>query len=907
MATASSNNRIKADVSDAGSADVTTALVGSRSSRPMLTTPMGRDLRSRDEGAPSSGAGRRRRLRRTSSNPHAPLRVWLCVAGFALVGSLAWIAVLASWTGAGPSRTLPWPVVAAALAGASLLTVTFMVRGDTVTLGFAEIPLVVGVVFLHPVGLLLATVVAQAAVAVVKRRPPSKAIFNVLSFCCAAAAALASYRLVLGGSSPVSLRGWASCAAAIIAADLIMNGAVILVVAVSTKRWPLAELRTTLKASVAAVPVGIVLALTAVNAIWANRLAALLFVGLGVLALVGQRSSVESRRRYANLERLYRFAQRTSGVSEVDDVVHSILSEAREVMGSGIAELILPDSEGCLCYHLDAGDRLVCAVQAESGALEQIVQVNGAGLVASFDDPRSDVVSALAERGLRNALAAPISFGDDLRGVIIVGNGQGAVTFDGEDLRLFEVLASHSGVAIRGGRLLDRLRREVTAREHEALHDGLTGLANRNLFDRFLQDALAARTVGRMVAVMLMDLDGFKEINDTMGHHVGDSVLRELATRLTDSISEHGIVARLGGDEFAFVLPDLPDAERVGDLGQAVLAQLDHPVAVDGMALELGASLGVSIAPEHGEERSVLLRRADVAMYTAKTAGGGIEVYDPSGDRHSTRRLILANELRTAPRNDAIELWYQPVADLSTGTVLSCEALLRWNHSHHGVIPPEEFIPLAEQSGIISELTWWALDSALRQMRAWHDQGWALGVSVNVAARSLLEADLLDRLTRMVTAARVAPSWLTLELTESSIMADPVRSTKALAALEDFGVRLAIDDFGTGYSSLTRLKQLPIHVVKIDKSFVISMSVDEGDRAIVRSTIELARNLGHTVVAEGVENRATWEQLRELGCDWAQGFYLARPMTSATFDVWLTNRRRRHLSVVSEPDEAFGA
>jgi EAL domain-containing protein (putative c-di-GMP-specific phosphodiesterase class I) len=315
----------------------------------------------------------------------------------------------------------------------------------------------------------------------------------------------------------------------------------------------------------------------------------------------------------------------------------------------------------------------------------------------------------------------------------------------------------------------------------------------------------------------------------------------------------------------------------------------------------------VSIAPEHGEERSALMRRADEAMYTAKSAGGGIEVYDPSGDRHSTRRLILANELRAAPRTDAIEVWYQPVAALASGTVIGCEALLRWHHSQHGAIPPEEFIPLAEQSGIIGELTWWVLDAAIRQARIWQDRGQNLGVSVNIAARTLLEADLLDRLAQMLATAGVPPKLLTLELTESSIMSDPIRSEKVLAALGELGLRVAIDDFGTGYSSLTRLKQLPIHVVKIDKSFVISMSVDEGDHAIVRSTIELARNLGHTVVAEGVENQVTWDTLAQLGCDWAQGFYLARPMTAATFDVWLRQRRRGHLSLVRPAEEAFGA
>jgi diguanylate cyclase (GGDEF)-like protein len=807
----------------------------------------------------------------------------------------------------GLHQQLPWLAVAAAMFGASLLTVTFLVRGDTVTLGLLEIPLVVGVVFVSHLGLLLATVLAQLGVGIVKRRPPAKAVFNVFSFSGAAAAALAMYRWVLGASSPVSVRGWAACAAAVLVANLVMNVAVHSVIAVSARRWPRAEALATLRASATSVPVSVVLVLTAVNAIWASRVAGLLFVVLGVMALVGQRSSIELRRRYSNLERLYRFAERTGGMSEIGDVLSSVLSQAREVMGAGSAELVLPDATGSLCYYLDIDDRLVGLVRSEPGGLERMVHETGTGLLASYEDPRTEVSAALAERGLRNALAAPITFGDELRGVLIVGDCQGPVTFDGEDLRLFEVLASHSGVAIRGGRLLDRLRGEVTAREHEALHDGLTGLANRNLFDRYLQNALMERSVGRHVAVMLMDLDGFKEINDTMGHHVGDSVLREVAARLTDGVSEHGIVARLGGDEFGFVLADLPNVEHVGDLARAVLAQLDRPVLVDDLALDLRASLGASIAPEHGEDHTVLLRRADIAMYAAKAAGAGIEVYDPSVDRHSTRRLILANDLRTASRTEAIEVWYQPLADLATGAVLGCEALLRWNHSLHGAVPPDEFIPLAEQSGIISELTWWVLDAALRQTRTWHERGWELGIAVNIAVRTLLEADLLDRLTRMLTATGVDARWLTLELTESSIMADPARSGKVLAALGEFGVRLAIDDFGTGYSSLTRLKQLPIHTVKIDKSFVMSMSVDDGDRAIVRSTIELARNLGHTVIAEGVEDQATWEQLSKLGCDGAQGFYLARPMTAPTFEVWMRQRRRGHLSVVPPAERASGA
>ncbi len=779
------------------------------------------------------------RWRRSEVRP-ASASVWAFIAAMAAVAGSAWVAILLDLGTSPIHQGLSWLAVSAALVGASLLAVTIPVRGDGIRVGLPEVPLVVGVVYLSPLGLLLAVVVAQVIVGVLKRRPPSKAIFNVLSFACAAAAALATYHWILGASSPVSLRGWAALTAAAIVAAAVMDVAVDAVITVSTRRWARTDALASLRNAIAAVPIAVVLVLLAVSAIWASRTAGLLFVVVGVMALVGQRSSTELRRRYANLERLYRFAERTSGLSEVDEVVNSVLRHAREVMGAGVAEVVLPDIDGYACYCLDVDNQPVQSSRDYEGGLEQLVEASGAGILATFEDPRPEIRDALVERHLRNALAAPIAFGDDLKGVLIVGDRQGPVTFDGEDLRLFEVLASHSGVAIRGGRLLDRLRREVTAREHEALHDSLTGLANRSLFDKFLREALVERQVGRMVAVMLMDLDGFKEINDTMGHHVGDSVLRELADRLIGIVEDQGVVARLGGDEFGFVLPDLADVERVGDVANAVLAALERPVVVDAVALDLRASIGVSIAPEHGEDRSLLLRRADVAMYAAKDAGGCVEVYDASVDRHSTRRLLLATELRAAPQSDAIEVWYQPVAQLATGKVVGCEALLRWTHPLHGLIPPEEFIPIAEQSGLISELTWRVLETAIAQARSWHDRNLELGVSVNVSARTLLEVDLLDRLARMLTAADLDPHWLTLELTESSIMSDPVRSERTLAALGQLGLRIAIDDFGTGFSSLTRLKQLPIHVVKIDKSFVMAMSVDEGDAAIVRSTIELS-------------------------------------------------------------------
>jgi diguanylate cyclase (GGDEF)-like protein len=578
-------------------------------------------------------------------------------------------------------------------------------------------------------------------------------------------------------------------------------------------------------------------------------------------------------------------------------------------MGTVVAEMVLADPDGFVRYRLDSDGGIIRSSGSSMGALAALADEAGGGVLAARTERQPAIRAGLAELGLRDALAAPLSGVEDPRGVLIVGDRNGPVGFDAEDLRLFEVLASHSAVALRGGLLLDRLKEEVAAREYEALHDALTGLANRTLFVRALESALANRAVGQPVPVMLMDLDGFKEINDTMGHHTGDAVLSQIGGRLSALMAHEGTVARLGGDEFAFVVPDLASPARVAELAQAIQAEVVRPVEVDGLVLGLRASLGVSMAPDHGEEPSILMRRADVAMYAAKSAGGGMAVYDWSTDHHSTRRLMLATELRAAGQIDQIDVWFQPQAELATGVVVGCEALARWTHPLHGVIPPEEFIPVAEQSGSLGPLTWRMLDVALRQCSEWHDHGLAINVSVNISVHTLLEAGLVDRLARLLSDIGIDPRWLTLELTESSIMGDPVQSGGVLSLLGQLGVSLAIDDFGTGHSSLTRLKRLPIHIVKIDKSFVTSMTADQGDAAIVRSTVELARSLGHIVVAEGVEDQVTWDRLAALGCDRAQGYHLARPMPGAAVESWLRRRSRARtpLSVVRAADHLRGA
>jgi diguanylate cyclase (GGDEF)-like protein len=447
-------------------------------------------------------------------------------------------------------------------------------------------------------------------------------------------------------------------------------------------------------------------------------------------------------------------------------------------------------------------------------------------------------------------------------------------------------------MALRSCLLLDRLRREVAAKDYQSRHDALTGLGNRTLFTEHVASALSRPHTDSMVAVMLMDLDRFKEVNDTLGHHTGDVMLQQIATQLVLAIGDHGSVARLGGDEFAFVVPAACHAD-VEAVARDVLAGGQATVMVEGLRLEVRASVGVAIDLDGYTDRSTLLRRADVAMYRAKSNGTGIEFYEPESDPHSTKRLVLGSELRLALLTSSLEVHYQPKADLLSGRVSGVEALLRWTHPTYGTIPPDEFIPLAEQSGLIRPLTLWVLESGLAQLATWNREGLDLTLAVNLSARSVFDAELADDLARLLDRNQVAPEALTLEITESSIFGDRPPGHSVIDHLADLGVRLSIDDFGTGYSSLSRLERLPVHEVKIDRSFVTAMLDNDGHDAIVRSTIDLARNLKLSVVAEGVEDASTWDRLGVLGCDSGQGFYLSRAQRAGELGGWLWRRQRR--------------
>jgi predicted signal transduction protein with EAL and GGDEF domain len=366
-------------------------------------------------------------------------------------------------------------------------------------------------------------------------------------------------------------------------------------------------------------------------------------------------------------------------------------------------------------------------------------------------------------------------------------------------------------------------------------------------------------------------------------------LLRQVGERLQVVLRGFDTLARLGGDEFAVVLP-VADRVSAAQVAERLLQALDEPFAIEGHSLAVGASIGIALCPDHATDADALLRRADVAMYVAKHSGNGHALYAFDLDQHSPSRLALAGELRLAIEHDQLLLHYQPKLDLTTGAIVGVEALVRWRHPQQGLVPPDHFIPLAEQTGLIRPLSEWVLATALRQHNAWRLAGFQLPVAVNLSMRNLHDPQLSDTIVDLLATWSLPPEVLNLEITETSLMAEPDRALGVLAGIRDMGVGMAIDDFGTGYSSLAYLKRLPVAELKIDKSFVRDMAADRSDLAIVRSTVELAHNLGLRVVAEGVEDGATQELLARLGCDQAQGYHISRPLPASELTDWLTQR-----------------
>ena len=452
----------------------------------------------------------------------------------------------------------------------------------------------------------------------------------------------------------------------------------------------------------------------------------------------------------------------------------------------------------------------------------------------------------------------------------------------------FVFLSTHISVAT-----VQKIKAMAAFERYQALHDPLTDLPNRVLFNEHLTHAIrrSARE-GRRLAVFIMDLDRFKEVNDTLGHHYGDLLLKEVAPRLRRAVKETDVVARLGGDEFGVLLHDIQGPETARATGEGIIAALHEAFVIEDYQLDIAISIGAAVFPEHGVDADTLMQRADVAMYLAKRGNHGYRLYDPQQDQYTLDRLGLLGELRQAMELDELTLYFQPQYALRTGKVTGVEALLRWPHPYRGLLTPDHFVTAAEQTGLIRPLTQWVLNNALRQCAEWERAGIVLTMSINISIKDLQDPEFGNSVQRGLALWGLDPARLKLEIVETAMMVDPPTVRRVMRELSELGIRFSIDDFAAGYSSLAYLKELPVQELKIDKSFVLNMVNDEDDAVIARAIIDLAHNLSCSVVAEGVENRETFELLEILGCDAVQGHHVGTPMSAG--QLLETLRRQQH-------------
>ncbi len=756
------------------------------------------------------------------------------------------------------------------------------VRAQTLSLSMSELPLVLGLFLVGPIALLLSRLSAAAAVSAHRRTSVFKSAFNLSLFAAETTALIALWeRFGLTGRSGLDIP-WLTSAALVVGVTLL--GLLYIVLAM----WRLQGRVDRRQAGLMMLTTGISATLNASAALCillvarSDATALPLVIVLMVVAVLAYYGYSRLMRRHRTLGEMAAFSRDLSAALGSTNLRQEILAATRRLLNSGTAVLVEVAStsagrartsdvgsasdreEGELSLLLLAGDGPARpAPELGDGPVAQVLATGEPQLIEAGGRD-----AWLDRHGLRDAALVPLRAGEDVVGVLAVGGRLGETSsFTRDDVALLQLAGAQISTALRHGRLVDRLR-------HEARHDGLTGLPNRFFFHERLAEMLAV--AGTSCAVLMLDLDGFKEINDTLGHASGDGLLREVGDRLRSAAPSGAMVARLGGDEFAVLLPRDAgfDAERAATGMQAALSRA---MVVDGLDLQVRASLGLSLSPEHGRDADLLLQHADLAMYRAKDRRLGWQLFDEQLDQTDPQRLSLLAHLDTALEREELICHYQPQVDTVSGELVGFEALVRWDHPLRGLVPPDEFIGLAERTGLIVPLTRCVLDLALARCAVWRASVPDLVMAVNLSPRALLEPGLVQDVRAGLASHGLPSAALCLEVTESSVMADPERAIVVLRELRSLGVRLSVDDFGTGYSSLAYLQQLPVHEVKVDKSFVLRLGHQAGSSAIVQAVIDLGHALELTVVAEGVEDVDALDALRGLGCDVVQGYLVSRP------------------------------
>lgn len=760
----------------------------------------------------------------------------------------------------------------------------FEVKGQAFQVVLETVPLVLGLIFLPPLELVLLRV-AGGLVAdfIIDRMSPVKGLFNAANLGLATLGAVAIFRLSAPSHGGIHPEVWLAVFAAIITSECIAG---ILVVAVISLTGAREQLGRTVRVIGFGAGVSVVMTFLAlftaaaldydVATAWAISV----FIFLALAAAQTYHRVVE---RAAALDRLYVVARELGPIASDPADLAPAMIQLRQVIRASNLELAV--------LRPVHDDFATIVTVSANGAREDRLTVEtrpsdeAEALVQAGDHKRKWFTRLRpTSANLREAdrLSAHVRSGERDIGVLSAHNGPGEKSsFDRSDLSLLQAAADQLAAALEKGRLIESLRRAATL-------DTLTGLANLESLRSFLDTSLDGSTGG---VVILLNLDRFREVNDMLGHDAGDAVLAEVARRLQSSPTQGALVARVGGDQFAIAIPGAAGSEVAQLAAMAVKSRVDGSIRFAEVSADVRVTIGIARAPEHGNDAATLIRRAEMAMAAAKGGSSGIGEWDPEYERDGSRRLQLLTGLRAALGDGTLRVEYQPKLRLASGEVSGFEALVRWSHPELGPVSPAEFVPIAEATGLISALTSTVLRQALATCRSWHDAGKPVGVAVNVSARSLDDTVLVGQVAAMLTASGLEPRWLTLEITESSVMEDHARSLEVLQELRMLGVRLSIDDFGTGYSSLHQLRGLPVHEVKIDRSFITTVDSDEADRAVVRAVVELCESLELVTVAEGVEKASQAYALESLGVQQVQGYFHARPMADDAAKEWLVTRK----------------
>jgi diguanylate cyclase (GGDEF)-like protein len=759
----------------------------------------------------------------------------------------------------------------------------FEVRGQTFQVVLETVPLVLGLIFLPPLELVILRVVGGlVADFVIDRMSVVKGLFNAANLGLATLAAVAAFKVSAPTHGSIHPPVWLAVFAAIIASEFVAGMLVIIVLSLTGAREQLGRTVRVIGFGAGVSVVMTFLALFTAAALdydVATAWAISVFVFLALAAAQTYHRVVE---RAEALDRLYVVARELGPIASDPADLAPAMVQLRQVIRAKNLELAVlapaqDDFATIVTVSANGTREDLLSVEmrpsAEAAAILQTGNKNRkwfAGLRPTSANMReADRLSALVRTGDRDI------------GVLSAHNASGEKsTFDRSDRSLLQAAADQLAAALEKGRLIESLRRAATL-------DTLTGLANLESLRSFLDTSLDGSTGG---VVILLNLDRFREVNDMLGHDAGDAVLAEVARRLQSSPTQGALVARVGGDQFAIAIPGAAGSEVAQLAAMAVKSRVDGSIRFAEVSADVRVTIGIARAPEHGNDAATLIRRAEMAMAAAKGGTSGIGEWDPDYERDGSRRLQLLTGLRAALGDGSLRVEYQPKLRLTNGEVSGFEALVRWSHPELGPVSPAEFVPIAEATGLISALTSTVLRQALTTCRSWHDAGKPVGVAVNVSARSLDDTVLVGQVAAMLTASGLEPRWLTLEITESSVMEDHARSLEVLKELRMLGVRLSIDDFGTGYSSLHQLRGLPVHEVKIDRSFITTVDSDEADRAVVRAVVELCDSLDLVTVAEGVEKATQAYALETLGVQQVQGYFHARPMTEDVAMAWLATR-----------------